>query len=148
MKFNNGDQSDSDEFLDLTNDQSNKIEMNIIKNSPIKIHKENTEERNGTEFDWEQILNTINDNVESKLESKSDSYRDDVFYNEDNEIVSQMQYIDLNSICRNIQDDVKNNMSYVKSKGYLFWYRLKDEWNDLIFGDTYEYDFKGSIDDL
>lgn len=78
--------------------------------------------------------------------SESDSYGDDEFYSEDEigEKGENMEYIDLNSICEDIRKDVKDCFGYIGNQSGIFWRRLKEEWNELVFGDSYEYDFQGT----
>lgn len=139
MKFTDGNRSgDSDDFIDLVDEEKTQIEMNLMKN-----RKERREDE-PLLSDYLNDTDDSNSGCDNDENSESDSYGDDEFYDEEEEKGERIEYVDLNSICEDIRSDVKDCVRYVINQGGVFWQRLKQEWNDTVFGDSYEYDFQGT----
>lgn len=115
MKFTDGNRSgDSDDFVDLGEED-------------------------------EPLLKDYSEELNKSDDSESDSYGDDeIWSEEENNGEKKIEYVDLNGICKDIRSDVKDCMRYVLTQSGVFWRRLKQEWNDTVFGDSYEYDFQGT----
>ena len=127
MKLTDGNRSgDSDDFVDLAEEDE-------------PLLKDFSNERNKSDDDYGDDDYDGDDGHDD-----GDDGDDEIWSEEDHRGEKKLEYVDLNGICQDIRSDVKDCLGYVLTQSGIFFRRLKDEWNDLVFGDSYEYDFQGT----
>lgn len=76
-------------------------------------------------------------------ENESDSFGDDELYSEPDTETNSSDFIDLQEFCDEVREDIKYCYRYVKGGISTFYGRLKHEWSDWLYGDTFEHDYVG-----
>lgn len=132
---------ESDDFWDVEEEQ-------LVQNQQKEKGKTYCDKEMNTDPYNDSSYIKNNCEKENHNDGGSDSFGDDELYSE-TDSDNQCEFIDLQELCDEIREDVKYYYRYVKGGAYTFYGRLKHEWSDWLYGDTFERDYVGvGIDDM